>query len=191
MKTIRELRAFLGVEPGDKWGPVAQAALDAIIDQPPAKELTGEVDARSEKNISTLHPRVRTVARAFILKARQNGINLKITSGTRTREEQAELYRKYKAGTGGKAAAPGYSNHEYGIAFDVTIFKPDNKTPIWESPKYREAGKLGQSMGLSWGGAFGDEPHYALRPEWAKDETESRMITELRFRKTTGKDAFA
>lgn len=40
------------------------------------------------------------------------GLDLIVSDGTRTRAEQAELYRLYKAGKGNLAAAPGYSNHE-------------------------------------------------------------------------------
>ena len=47
------------------------------------------------------------------------GISLSATSGFRTMEQQQELYRKYQAGTGALAAAPGYSNHQNGIAMDI------------------------------------------------------------------------
>ena len=40
------------------------------------------------------------------------GLGLIVASGTRTRAEQAELYRLWQAGRGNLAAAPGYSNHE-------------------------------------------------------------------------------
>lgn len=43
---------------------------------------------------------------------RKFGLTLHVTSGTRTRAEQAKLYKAWKAGTGNLAAAPGYSNHE-------------------------------------------------------------------------------
>lgn len=51
---------------------------------------------------------------------RQNtGYRLGITSALRTYDEQAELYRKYKNGTGNLAAPPGTSLHETGRAIDV------------------------------------------------------------------------
>lgn len=46
--------------------------------------------------------------------------HLKIISAFRTYEVQAKLYAKYKSGKGGKAAAPGNSNHETGMAIDVS-----------------------------------------------------------------------
>lgn len=43
-----------------------------------------------------------------------------IVSGYRTYDEQAELYRLYLDGLGNLAAPPGTSNHEFGLAADVT-----------------------------------------------------------------------
>lgn len=42
-----------------------------------------------------------------------------VVSSHRTRAEQAELYRRYKAGTGNLAAPPGQSLHESGWAVDI------------------------------------------------------------------------
>lgn len=46
----------------------------------------------------------------------KTGNAITITSGTRTTAEQADLYRKYP----GKAARPGTSMHEFGLAVDVS-----------------------------------------------------------------------
>lgn len=43
-----------------------------------------------------------------------------VTQGFRSSEEQAALYAAYKAG-GPKAAPPGSSPHEYGLAVDVAL----------------------------------------------------------------------
>lgn len=193
MKTIRELRTFIGVEPGDKWGPVAQAALEKIIGQsiPDDTEL---VDARSESNITTLHPRVRTAARKLVRAASDSGITIKVISGTRTYAEQDHLYEQGRTRPGNIVtnARGGYSNHNFGIAFDIGVFSGTKYVP--ESPAYRKVGKLGKSLGLKWGGdwtGIQDEPHFELRPEWADGEPDKSMMAELRFRKTIGKDAFA
>lgn len=47
------------------------------------------------------------------------GSGLSVTSGGRTREEQAQLYADYLAGRGNLAAPPGTSLHESGIALDL------------------------------------------------------------------------
>jgi hypothetical protein len=43
-----------------------------------------------------------------------------VISSFRTRAQQAELYRRYKAGNGNLAAPPGQSNHETGNAVDIS-----------------------------------------------------------------------
>ncbi len=53
---------------------------------------------------------------AMIAAARRAGINLSNTSGYRTNSEQAALYRRYGAG---RAARPGYSNHQQGLSMDI------------------------------------------------------------------------
>jgi lysozyme family protein len=162
--------------------------------------LAGEgktADSRSEKNIATLLPPVRPFARALIEKAANQGIIIKVTSGTRSFAEQDELFKKHLAG-GPLAAPPGKSNHNFGLAFDVTIFKgsidPEKaKIPVFESPAYKAVGAFGTDLGLEWGGNWKkvDEPHFQLRPAWAADLSESDMLAELRKRKDSGKNFFA
>lgn len=63
-------------------------------------------------------------ARAFRVMAkaaRKAGIDLAIRSGFRSHEQQVELYRKFRRGSGNLAARPGYSNHEHGKALDIYI----------------------------------------------------------------------
>jgi peptidoglycan L-alanyl-D-glutamate endopeptidase CwlK len=198
MPTISQLQTFIGVKSDGQWGPKSQAALEAIIHPAtapatpilPAQNAAagGAVDARSETAIATLHRKVQPVARQFVKLAADNGITIKITSGTRTYAEQDVLYAKGNV----TKARGGYSNHNFGLAFDITLFQ--GSSPVWESPKYKTLGALGKSLGLSWGGdwqSFEDEPHFQLEPEWALGMSEKEMLTELRKRHDAGKDAFA
>src|SRR6267143_4773191 len=87
-------------------------------------------------------------------------------------------------------ARGGFSNHNFGIAFDVGVFEGANY--LGESPKYQAVGALGMDLGLEWGGnwkTFLDEPHFQLCPKWAGDMKESVMLAELRTRKDSGKGA--
>lgn len=51
---------------------------------------------------------------------RATGQHISINQSFRTREEQAALYAKFKSGKGGRAAPPGSSFHERGLAVDVS-----------------------------------------------------------------------
>lgn len=66
----------------------------------------------------------RDAARAFermSAAARQEGHWLWVISGYRTRREQRFLYERYRMGLGPRAARPGTSNHQIGIALDVSV----------------------------------------------------------------------
>lgn len=152
------------------------------------------VDERSEKNIATLHPEVRPYARALIRKAATQGITIKVISGTRTYEQQNELYEQGRSKPGNivTKARGGQSNHNFGIAFDIGLFT--NGKYVEESPLYKVVGALGKEIGLDWGGdwvSIQDEPHFQLRPAWAEGMKESDMLATLRHRVETGRDAYA
>lgn len=202
---------YSGVIDGE-WGSITKVALlnlsqakdVAAVDNPTSPATapatgtgpvmdTSPVDSRSEENIETLHPRVRPYARGVVNAAMEKGIRIKVTSGTRTPEEQNALYEVGRT-TPGKIvtdARAWQSNHNYGLAFDFTIF--DGASPIWDSPLYKTVGEIGESFGLTWGGRWhnADEPHLEMYPEWAKGLEEAALISALRTRHAEGKDAFA
>ena len=63
--------------------------------------------------------------------ARAEGIALWVTSGYRTRKEQRLLYERYRKGLGPKAARPGRSNHQRGLAVDVVVGDEESPTYRW------------------------------------------------------------
>jgi len=141
------------------------------------------IDARSEKNIATLLPPVQKVARAFLEIASAHSIAAVIISGLRTMEEQDRLYAQGRDTPGRVVtnARAGYSSHNFGIAFDVGVFRGPTYLP--DSPLYTTLGHLGQFLGLEWGGtwrSFRDMPHYQLRPKWAKTIPERQMLEYFR-----------
>jgi len=88
---------------------------------------------------------------------------VKIISGTRTYAEQDALYAKGRTAPGFKVtnARAGYSNHNFGVAFDVGIFNGSDY--LEDSPLYRKLAPVGKALRLSWGGdwkSIKDEPHY-------------------------------
>ena len=65
---------------------------------------------------------------------------------------------------------------------------------VKESPAYKAVGALGMKLGLDWGGSWrtiADEPHFQLRPAWAREMSERDMLAELRARRARGQSAFA
>jgi peptidoglycan L-alanyl-D-glutamate endopeptidase CwlK len=73
-------------------------------------------------------------------------------------------------------ARAGYSNHNFGVAWDIGLFK-DGKY-LEESPLYRECGEIGKSLGLEWGGdwkSIQDEPHFEVRTGLTMAEKRARI----------------
>ena len=195
---ISAIQKELGIEVDGKAGPQTWGAIyQRIVPQKPADtEPTATittVDSRSEKAIATLMPEVQPLARALVQKAASVGITIKIISGLRTYAEQDALYAKGRTEPGPivTKAKGGYSNHNFGIAFDIGVFE-GNKY-LDESPKYKAVGALGVDMGLEWGGNWKtivDQPHYQLRPNWAKEMPEKQMLAELRSRHDSGSGVY-
>lgn len=197
---VRAVQAQLGVGVDGRAGPETWGAIyKRIVDRssPPDVALTEVSDLtnqRSEKVIATLHARVRPYARALYFKAREHGITINIISGTRTYAEQDALYAQGRTRPGNVVtnARGGYSNHNFGIAFDIGLFERNQY--LGESPMYKAVGTLGVELGLEWGGNWKtivDQPHYQLRPDWASDLTERQMLAGLRERVAAGIDVYA
>ncbi len=94
-------------------------------------------------------------------KAAERGAHYYSLYGYRSLAQQADLRKKYLAGTGGKAAPAGLSGHNYGLADDSCA--DDNPAPglqpTWDPKKYETLGEEAARVGLIWGASFGDRPH--------------------------------
>jgi peptidoglycan LD-endopeptidase CwlK len=196
---IAAIQEKLGVQVDGRAGTETWGAIYAHIVKPQLGGQTPDnaiekVDDRSERNIVTLLPEVQPLARALIQKAALDGIRIKVLSGLRTYPEQDELYAqgRTKPGSIVTNARGGYSNHNFGIAFDVGVFE-GNKY-LGDSVKYKAVGALGMDMGLEWGGNWKtiiDQPHFQLRPTWANSLSEKAMLAELRIRIVDGRPVYA
>jgi len=139
------------------------------------------LDPRSAANIATLLPAAQRAARALLAAANDGrlgpGIVVKVIAGTRTYAEQDALYAQGRTAPGPIVtdAPAGYSNHNFGIAFDVGLF--NGGVYLNDSPLYAKVGALGRSQGLEWGGdwtSFPDEPHFQL--PWSGSLAEARAL---------------
>lgn len=126
------------------------------------------IDPRSEKTIETLVPKAKEYARAFLEAVRSAGHEARLISGTRSYAEQAKLFAIGRTTDIGKPrvtnAPPGRSNHNFGIAWDLGVFKAGKYVP--ESPEYAAIGPIGEELGLEWGGSWKtivDRPHYQVK----------------------------
>jgi len=199
---IRAVQKELGIGVDGHAGPQTWQAIYLRVTG--KKQVAGEtpklppgasqgVDPRSEKAIATLQPEVRPYARALVLRAASAGITIKVISGLRTYDEQNALYAQGRSKPGRVVtnARGGYSNHNFGIAFDIGIFEGSKYIP--ESSRYKAIGAMGVALGLEWGGnwtSIKDEPHFQLRPSWAKKGSEREMLAELRSRHASGQTFF-
>jgi peptidoglycan L-alanyl-D-glutamate endopeptidase CwlK len=208
-QTIRSVQQALGIETDGKAGPQTWAAIhrrivgvasdsgDAKSGPAPAADAGPDeaVDERSEKVIATLQPEVRPYARALVHKAAASGIQIKVISGHRSYAEQDALYARGRTVMPGPIvtnARGGYSNHNFGIAFDIGVFEGNRY--LGDSPKYRAIGMLGREIGLEWGGSwsdFVDQPHFQLRPAWASNLSGRELLAELREHIAAGTPVFA
>lgn len=139
-------------------------------------------DARTEKNLKTLVPLVAQKAKLFLTAAAKPladvGLRAVVTSGTRTYAEQDIIFAqgRTRAGKIVTNARGGYSNHNFGVAFDITLFK--GATPVWESRWYRVIAPFAKALGFEWGGdwtGMKDEPHYQYRTGLTLAQMRERM----------------
>lgn len=83
--------------------------------------------------------------------------------GHRTYAESGELYEKWVTGKGGRAAPPGASQHNFGLAVDVAPDGDMAKTglqPDWRDAAYVILGEeVAKRPRLHWGNSYNDSPH--------------------------------
>ena len=147
-------------------------------------------DERTERNIATLHLRAQQKAREFmelvVPLMKSKNVDVRIISGLRTYAEQQALYDqgRTKPGPIVTKARPGFSNHNFGTAWDIGLF--EGKKYLTNSPLYKEVGEISRSLGLTWGGdfkSFKDYPHYEVKT--------GLTLAQMRERVAQKKDIFA
>lgn len=141
-----------------------------------------QVRAKSSAKIATLAEPVRTAATLLVNRCYLRGIMIVITEALRTYAYQNYLYSKgrtlfYENGEKLEIvtkARGGYSNHNFGYAFDFALLLPNGKTVSWDTkrsdnldslPDWSEVVIEGKKLGLEWGGdwrKFVDLPHFQM-----------------------------
>lgn len=106
------------------------------------------------RGLELLKPRVRALAEKLLAECKSKMIDVIITDTYRTGKEQNDLYkigrsRKGNIVTNSKA---GHSFHNYGLAFDFCPVKSGKLA--WDRSLAKKIGKIGESIGLEWGGSW-------------------------------------
>lgn len=116
----------------------------------------------NSRDINDLLPHVQDLCHKFLAECKAQGIDILITSTYRDKASQDALYAMGRT-TPGKVvtnAKGGQSFHNHRVAFDVVPVV--NSKPNWDDVAlWQKIGKIGQSVGLEWGGSwkFKDLPH--------------------------------
>jgi len=128
-----------------------------------ARAAAWQADPRSEKNLATVQPQLQRLGRELLRRLAAEGLTFKVTSGNRTQAEQDALYAQGRTKPGVVVTWTRKSRHIGGRAIDLTLFS--GKNPVWESRHYDTAGRIGEELGLVWGGRWKrtpDKPHFEL-----------------------------
>lgn len=121
---------------------------------------------KNSRNPDDLQPQVREKWIQLEKACAAQGIHIQLTSTLRDLESQAEIYAQGRTAPGKivSNAKPGYSAHNFGLAFDIVPVV--NGKAVWDDMTlFTRIGHIGQSMGLEWGGAwssFKDMPHFQM-----------------------------
>lgn len=121
--------------------------------------------------ITGLHPVVAARQAELVSLAGKKGIQVVITQGYRSVEEQDELYKQGRSTAGDIVtnAKGGQSYHNYGLAVDFAI-KTSSGDVVWDmkydgnrngTADWLEVVNIAKSLGFVWGGDWSDFPDYS------------------------------
>jgi peptidoglycan L-alanyl-D-glutamate endopeptidase CwlK len=109
----------------------------------------------NSRKLEDLLPKVAELARHFISSCSKEDIDLLITSTYRDKECQAALYAKGRTAPGRIVtnARPGYSYHNWCVAFDFVPIV--HGKPAWnDAGLFERCGVIAESCGLEWAGRW-------------------------------------
>lgn len=155
------------------------------------------------KDTSALHPELQIKIEQLKILCSKNGFNIGIAECIRTVAEQDALYAKGRTTAGNivtNAKGNTYSSmHQWGVAVDIYLDmdvdgdgKKNDDTYNNSKSYFDKIGRLGQSIGLEWGGSWKnikDRPHFQL-PNWGSTSTMLKRLygTPDKFKSTWKKE---
>lgn len=118
------------------------------------------------ERITLLDPRIQKPCFDLLDRAFYAGLDARVISGFRDPKEQAKLYAQGRTAPGKIVtnARPGYSWHNFSVAFDIGIFTPDGVYIENNDTALEWIGPIGEKLGLVWAGRWKspDYPHFQL-----------------------------
>jgi peptidoglycan L-alanyl-D-glutamate endopeptidase CwlK len=135
-------------------------------------------------DLGLLRPRVRRLAEQLKEACKAAGIEILVSRGYRTTEEQDAFYARGREEPGPIVtnSRGGYSYHNYGLAFDVRPIEfADEEEKIL---KLTKIGEMGKQFGLEWGGdweQFFDPVHFQCTAGYSIEELRSGAVDWSRF----------
>ncbi|HEY8910012.1 MAG TPA: peptidoglycan-binding protein [Desulfosporosinus sp.] len=120
-------------------------------------------DRPSSNNLNSLDPYVSYLARKFLELSKANNLDIIINVAFRSWDDQDKLYASGRTmpGTIVSNARGGESYHNWGLGFDATPIVNGKLSD--DITLFKKMGKLGEHVGLEWGGSFKsivDLPHF-------------------------------
>ena len=117
----------------------------------------------SSTDLSALDPYVKSLASRFLRLSRAHHLDVRILAAFRSWDESDRLYAQGRTTPGSivSNARGGDSYHNWGLAFDAAPFE-NNQISV-DPMKFNLMGRLGEQVGLEWGGTFKsivDFPHF-------------------------------
>ena len=109
----------------------------------------------NSRNLSDLHPKVKTLCEQFIASCAKQNIDILITSTYRDTESQNALYAQGRTAPGSKVtnAKGGQSFHNWKVAFDFVPIV-NGKTQWNDTVLFTKCGEIAESIGLEWAGRW-------------------------------------
>ncbi len=150
-----------GAAPAGATGGAAPAAANAAGAPQSTAEIqqrltAAGVSASDKSKVAQLTPEMQARTTQLYEYAKKNGMHFTITSGKRDRAQQEALYAKYGSR---RAAKPGSSPHESGLAIDINA----------DSGTQRKLGAYWKSLGGRWGGDWGGPGSTTQQELWHFD----------------------
>lgn len=139
------------------------------------KELAFREELEQRPLPSGLHPIVEEKRDLLIARAAEIGIDILITDGYRSPEEQDGLHSQGRSASGSIVtyAEGGESYHNYGLAIDYAL-RLDDGSVVWDIARdgngngesdWFEVAAIAKNLGFDWGGdwqRFKDYPHLEM-----------------------------